>query len=83
MNTRSDPIRTGQTIRALREAYGWTQIGFAEALGLSGSHMTNIEAGRRACTPRTALRIANLLGVPLAAITTDFTPAEITRVHAA
>lgn len=83
MNTRTDPIRTGHTIRALREAYGWTQIGFAEALGLSGSHLTNIEKGRRACTPRTARQIASLLGVPLAAITTEFSPDEITRVRAA
>ncbi|MFY2788432.1 hypothetical protein [Rhodococcus sp. MALMAid1271] len=34
--------------------------------------MSNIESGRKRCTPEMARRIAGVLGVPLAAITTTF-----------
>lgn len=72
-----DPIRTGATIKALRGAYGWKQIRLAEAVKTSRSHLSNIESGRKACTPDLARKIADVLGIPLAAITTDYSVKEI------
>ncbi|KZM68092.1 helix-turn-helix transcriptional regulator [Nocardia terpenica] len=77
MNWKEDPIRVGSTIRSLREAYGWTRLGLAEAVGLSRSHLSNIEDGRKVCTPQVARKVADALGVPLAAITTARTSDEI------
>ncbi|WP_231875693.1 helix-turn-helix transcriptional regulator [Gordonia sp. QH-12] len=73
----SNQIRTGATIKALREKDGWALGKFASALGVSHSYMSNIEAGRKRCTPALARSIADLLGVPLAAITTGLEKAEI------
>lgn len=72
MNQNDDPIRMGATIKALREAYGWKLGKFAVAAGTTHPHMSNIESGRKRCTPEMARRIADVLGVPLAAITTSF-----------
>lgn len=65
-----DPVRVGATIKALREAYGWALGKFAVEVGTTHPHLSNIEAGRKRCTPQMARRIADTLGVPLAAITT-------------
>lgn len=64
--------RIGATIRALREAYGWRVGKFATAVRLSHSHLSNIESGRKAPTADVLRRIADTLGVPLAAVTTQF-----------
>lgn len=72
MNQNDDPIRMGATIKALREAYGWKLGKFAVAAGTTHPHMSNIESGRKRCTPEMARRVADVLGVPLAAITTTF-----------
>lgn len=71
MDRNDDPVRTGATIKALREAYGWKLGKFAVAVGTTHPHLSNIEAGRKRCTPEMARRIATTLGVPLAAITTS------------
>lgn len=57
-------------MKALREAYGWKLGKFAVECGTTHPHMSNIESGRKRCTPEMARRIADVLGVPLAAITT-------------
>lgn len=69
-NRNEDPVRVGATIKALRESYGWALGKFAVAVGTTHPHLSNIEAGRKRCTPEMARRIADTLGVPLAAITT-------------
>ncbi|BBZ09832.1 helix-turn-helix domain-containing protein [Mycobacterium branderi] len=77
MERNDDPVRTGATIKALREAYGWKLGKFAVAIGTTHPHLSNIEAGRKRCTPEMARKIADTLGVPLAAITTSFTAEEV------
>ncbi|WP_333716401.1 helix-turn-helix transcriptional regulator [Gordonia sp. (in: high G+C Gram-positive bacteria)] len=76
-NRHDDPVRVGATIRALREKDGWALGKFAVAVGTTHPHMSNIEAGRKRCTPTMARRIADTLGVPLAAITTSLAVEEI------
>lgn len=71
MNQNDDPVRVGATVKALREAYGWKLGKFAVAVGTTHPHMSNIESGRKRCTPEMARKIADTLGVPLAAITTS------------
>lgn len=68
---RQESVRTGATVRALREAYGWRLGKFATAIEVSHSYLANIEAGRKPLTPELARRIADTLNVPLAAITTN------------
>ena len=63
--------RVGATIKALREAYGWKLGKFATAIAISHSYLANIEAGRRPLPPALARKVADTLGVPLAAITTE------------
>lgn len=68
----------GPAIRAIREAKGWRLSKFAIACGISHSHMSNIEAGRKdRASAETARRIADVLGVPLAAISSDFSAEEV------
>jgi transcriptional regulator with XRE-family HTH domain len=67
-------VRTGATVRALREAYGWRNVKFAAAVGISSAYLSNIEAGRRHLPADLARKMADVLGVPLAAITTGVEP---------
>lgn len=64
-------------MKALREAYGWRLGKFATALEISHSYLANIEAGRKPLTPELSRRVADILGVPLAAITTEFEPQQV------
>lgn len=65
-------LRTnGAAIRALRQAYGWKVVKFAQAIGVSRSYMSNLEAGRRQASPEVLRKISETLNVPLAAITGD------------
>lgn len=73
----SEDERVGATVRALREAYGWKLSKFAVAIGTTHGHLANIEAGRKRCTPEMARKIADGLGVPLAAITTHRPVGEV------
>lgn len=77
MDRNDDPVRVGATIKALREAYGWKLGKFAVAAGTTHPHMSNIEAGRKRCTPEMARRIADVLCIPLAAITTTYTVEQV------
>lgn len=69
--------RIGATITALRDAYGWKLGKFATAVRISHSHLSNIESGRKRATPELLRRIADTLGVPLAAITTAFDAEDV------
>lgn len=77
MDRHEDPVRTGATIKALREAYGWKLGKFAVAVGTTHPHMSNIESGRKRCTPEMSRKVADVLGVPLAAITTSYSTEEV------
>jgi transcriptional regulator with XRE-family HTH domain len=70
MDRNEDPVRVGATVKALREAYGWKLGKLAVAVGTTHPHLSNIEAGRKRCTPEMARKLADTIGVPLAAITT-------------
>jgi transcriptional regulator with XRE-family HTH domain len=64
-----EAVRVGATIRALREAHGLKLGELAAALGKSHSFVSNIECGRKEAPIPLCREIADLLGVPLAAIT--------------
>lgn len=72
-----EAVRTGATIKALREAYGWQCGKFAVAIGLTHGHLSNIESGRKAATHEKLRLIADTLKVPLAALTTEFAVEDI------
>lgn len=69
----------GAALRALREAYGWMGSKFAVAVGITHGYLVNIEKGVRQPSPELARRIADTLGVPLAALTSDRAVASITE----
>lgn len=73
----AERVRVGATIKALREAYGWRLGKFATAIEVSHSYLANIEAGRRPLPADLARRIARTLGVPLAAITTQYNVEQV------
>lgn len=57
-------LALGQRVRALRRGCGWTQAQLGDAIGLSRTSVTNIEAGRQGDIPVTVLaRLAAALGV--------------------
>lgn len=60
----------GAALKALREAKGWPAAKFATAVGMSAPYLCNVEAGRKArLSPDKVRRAADVLQVPLAAIT--------------
>lgn len=40
-------VRFGRRLRKLREKHGWTQVQFAEKIGLDRSYLADMERGRR------------------------------------
>ncbi|MEC4616193.1 helix-turn-helix transcriptional regulator [Tsukamurella tyrosinosolvens] len=70
-------VHEGAAVRALRLAYGWQLGRFAVAVGVTHGHMANIEAGRKNLTLPLARRMADTLGVPLAALTSNYDVEEI------
>lgn len=68
----------GAAIRALRESLGWSGVKFAAAVGISHPHLFNIERGKRQASPPVLRKMADVLGVPLAAITSQRPVEEIT-----
>jgi transcriptional regulator with XRE-family HTH domain len=63
--------RLGATIRALRAAHGLKVGELAVALGKSQAYVSNIEAGRKYAHVELCRQIADLLRIPLAAITIE------------
>jgi transcriptional regulator with XRE-family HTH domain len=61
--------RVGATIKALREAHGLSRTELAKSIGKSMQLIGLIENGDRRATPEVCRKIADTLGVPLAAIT--------------
>jgi transcriptional regulator with XRE-family HTH domain len=59
----------GATIRALREALGISQASLAARAKLSKSYLCEVELGSYQPTMARVQRIADVLGVPLDAIT--------------
>jgi transcriptional regulator with XRE-family HTH domain len=65
-------VRVGRTLFTLRERYGYTQQGLADALGITRSYISLIELGRKPLQDRLLSRVAELLEItPLAIKTYD------------
>ena len=60
-----DPIEAGKRIKAIREAKGMTQMGFAEKLNISRSYMSKIEKGTKTVSLDLLIEIAVYGGVTL------------------
>ncbi len=58
----------GPAIRALRKKDGYEVQEFANMIGISYSHLQNIEHENKAASEEDLNKIARLLGVPLAAV---------------
>jgi transcriptional regulator with XRE-family HTH domain len=69
-NAELDPeaVRIGATIRALRDALGWSVGELAAAVDKSHAYLSNIEHGRKRCPVKLCRAIAQVLGVPVGAI---------------
>ncbi|WP_223885578.1 helix-turn-helix domain-containing protein [Nocardia colli] len=68
MQSSQDQVRVGATIRALRERSGVSRRDLARQIGISASHLANIERGLRACTRPNAHKVAEALNVDPIAI---------------
>jgi len=65
-------VRVGRTLSTLRERYGYTQQGLADALGVSRPYISLIELGRKPLQDRLLAKVAAALEVtPLAIKTYD------------
>ena len=56
------PLTLGGALSAIRESEGESLSQFASRLGISRSHLCDIEQGRRSVSPERAARFAKLLG---------------------
>jgi transcriptional regulator with XRE-family HTH domain len=56
------PVTLGRFLEAVRLGEELTQAAFADKLGLSRSHLNDIEKGRKAVSPERAVRFAEILG---------------------
>ncbi len=56
------PLSLGGALSALRESESESLAVFAERLGVSRSHLSDIEHGRRSVSPERASRFAQALG---------------------
>lgn len=56
------PVTLGKFLEAVRLGEDMTQPAFARMLGISKSHLNDIEKGRKAVSPERAARFAELLG---------------------
>lgn len=66
----------GASVKAIREALGHKGSKFAIQCQISHAYLCNVEAGRKQPAADVAKRIADELGVPLAAITYPVLDAE-------
>jgi len=73
--------QNGYAIRAFRIKEGLTVNELANSIGVSYSHLQNIEHENRTARPEHLARIARVLHVPVAALT-RVAEAEIERVPA-
>ncbi|HEV3192523.1 MAG TPA: helix-turn-helix transcriptional regulator [Polyangiaceae bacterium] len=56
------PVTVSGFLRAVRAGEGMSQPEFAKKLGISKSHLNDIEKGRKAVSPDRAARFARVLG---------------------
>ena len=56
------PLTLGAALSGIRESDGESLSQFAARLGISRSHLCDIEQGRRSVSPERAARFAKLLG---------------------
>lgn len=61
--------QNGIAVRVIRENLGITRKQLAEKIGISQPHLRNLETENRSATREIISRLADALGVPLAAIT--------------
>lgn len=64
-----EAVRRGAVIKALREAYGLKAAELAATAGVTRRYLSYIEAGTKLAPVVLCRKIADALGVPLAAIT--------------
>jgi transcriptional regulator with XRE-family HTH domain len=73
------PLLNGPAVKAIREAKGWKAVRLATVVGISRSHLSNIETRPgRYVSVEVLRKIADTLQVPAAALTSDFTLEQIT-----
>ena len=60
-----------ERIKALRRERGWSQEQLAERAAMQRSYLGDLELGRRNPSVRTLVKVANALGVPVAALLED------------
>jgi len=56
------PLTFGQLINSIRLGENLSQVSFAEVLGISKSHLCDIEKGRKSISPEKAAKYAFTLG---------------------
>jgi antitoxin HigA-1 len=56
------PLTLGRYLRSIREGEEMSQVDFAETLGVSKSHLCDIEKGRKPVSPAKAAEMARVLG---------------------
>lgn len=58
----------GAALKAIRVSLGWTLERLAEAAGSSKTHLSQVETGVKNASPALLRRLAEVLDVPVAAI---------------
>jgi transcriptional regulator with XRE-family HTH domain len=58
------PLTLGKAIKSIRQCEGWSQDECAKKLGVSKSHLCDIEKDRKSLSPKRAARWARALGYP-------------------
>ncbi|WP_329426873.1 helix-turn-helix transcriptional regulator [Streptosporangium sp. NBC_01495] len=72
MIARRRPKINRHAVRALRLSQGFSQVKLASRAGLDNSYVSRIESGQRLHpAPDVTLRLAEALGVPMAALVAD------------
>ncbi len=56
------PLTLAEAIASIRKGEGWSQFELGKKLGISRSHVCDIEKGRRLISPKRAASIARILG---------------------
>ena len=56
------PLTLGDIVHSIRTSEGMTQNDLAEKLGISKSHLSDIENGRKTVSPERAMKFAEILG---------------------
>lgn len=58
------PLSFGRALVSVRKSEGWSQEECARKLGLSRSHLCDVEKGRKVVSPERASKWARILGYP-------------------